>query len=341
MQLPQKIKKAVEESPEIIAAIKGNGKELNWQQFTRTHFNIAARVINKKITNEILANSYLLEMYLVIGQQKLEKEFFRLRCSGIYEFIKHLGNLHEYRVYNWVSGKTLQSYWTGGDAKTIKLNALFVFLQVPFNDWEKWKQVSEKKPDTIKQVLAETGFISQQNSLNKTSQHIIKTYYTGNYFLYYPKTDGSKNIVKTPFIITEHESGQMIVKSVSEGHRYKGKVTGIRDGCLYITNQNLDFDEMEQYVFNIGLETKPQVLFGVSNTVSVKTRLAVALKNILVKQKTNDPSFENIRETEIPYTKKYTGHTEEAIIVQWLRRQQNIIILTEPCCGLEEMRERV
>ena len=33
MQLPQKIKKAVEESPEIIAAIKGNGKELNWQQY--------------------------------------------------------------------------------------------------------------------------------------------------------------------------------------------------------------------------------------------------------------------------------------------------------------------
>ena len=341
MQLPQKIKKAVEESPEIIAAIKGNGKELNWQQFTRTHFNIAARVINKKITNEILANSYLLEMYLVIGQQKLEKEFFRLRCSGIYEFIKHLGNLHEYRVYNWVSGKTLQSYWTGGDAKTIKLNALFVFLQVPFNDWEKWKQVSEKKPDTIKQVLAETGFISQQNSLNKTSQHIIKTYYTGNYFLYYTKTDASQNIIKTPFIIKEHESGQIIVQSVSEGHRYKGKVMGIRDGCLYITNQNLDFDEMEQYIFNVGLETKPHVLFGVSNTVSVKTRLAVGLKNILVKQKTNDPSFENIRETEIPLAKKYTGHTEEATIVQYLRQQKNTIILTEACCSLEEMRGRV
>lgn len=340
MHLPHKIKQAIEGHHEIAAAIKGNGKEHNWQQFTRTHFNIAARIMNRIITKEVLANSYLLEMYLVIGQQKLEKEFFRLRCSGMYEFIKYLSNLHEYRVYNWVSGKTLQSYWNGGEAKAIKLNTLLVFLQVPFSEWEKWKHVTDKKHDSLHHNSAGNGFPGASQMQSKTSQHIIKTYYAGNYFLYYPKTDGSGHIVKTPFIIREHESGQMIVQSVSEGHRYKGKVIGIRDGCLYITNQNLDFDEMEQYVFNIGLETNPQVLFGVSNTVSVKTRLAVGLKNVLVKQKTNDPSFENIRETEIPHSKKYTNQTEEAIIVQWLRKQMHSIILTEACCTLEELKGR-
>lgn len=339
MQLPQKIKLAVETHPEIDTAIKGKGKVHNWQHFTRTHFNVVAGIINKKITKEIIANPHLLEMYLVLGQQKLEKEFLRLRFSSLFEFTKYLNNLHEYRHYNWVSGKTLQSYWNGGDAKDVKLNALLVFLQVPLAHWDKWKHSNDKKQSPH---LSHSATISSSMSpaLNKSSYHIIKSYYAGNYFLYYSKTDGSGSIIKTPFIIKEHESGQMIVVSVSEGHRYKGKVMGIRDGCLYITNQNLDFDEMEQYIFNIGLETNPQVLFGISNTVSVKTRLAVGLRNVLVKQKTNDPSFENIRETEILPSKKYINHTEEAIVVQWLRKQMHNIIITEPCCTLADLRER-
>ena len=173
--------------------------------------------------------------------------------------------------------------------------------------------------------------------LNKSSLSIIKNYYLGNYFLYYQKTDGSKNIIKTPFILKEQENGQVIVKSVSEGHRYSGKVMGIRDGCLYINCQNLDFEEIEQYIFNIGLETKPQVLFGVSNTVSVKNRQAVALKNILVKQQTNDHGFENIQETEIPFAKKYVSQTEEATIVNYLKQSANNVITTPHCCNLRDL----
>lgn len=94
---------------------------------------------------------------------------------------------------------------------------------------------------------------------------------------------------------------------------------------------------MEQYVFNIGLETKPQVLFGVSNTVSVKNRRAVALKNILVKQPVNDPGFDNIQETEIPFTKKYTSMTEEAMVVGYLRQAANNIIITPSCCNLADL----
>ncbi len=179
------------------------------------------------------------------------------------------------------------------------------------------------------------------NGYGKTSLTLIKSYYLGNYFLYYQKTDGSRNIIKTPFILKENESGQIVVKSVSEGHRYSGKVMGIRDGCLYINCQNLDFEEMEQYVFNIGLETKPQVLFGVSNTVSVKNRQAVALKNILIKQLQSDPAFDNIPETEIPFSHKYGSRSEESMVVSYLAHSGNNIIVTPNCCNLEVFAEMV
>jgi hypothetical protein len=328
MHFSDKIKRSIEQDYLVQNALNPRGK-LDWSSFTRTKFNTIARVINKEISREVIANPELIELNLIIGKQKLEKEMERLRCHSLYEFLKLLGNMSEYRVYNWVSGKTLQSYWQGGDCKFIKVNALLAFLKVPMKDWENWQQ--DNRVTTQKPAIPATGF-------SKSSLQVIKSYYLGNYFLYYQKTDGSKNIIKTPFILKEHESGQVIVKSVSEGHRYSGKVMGIRDGCLYINCQNLDFEEMEQYVFNIGLETKPQVLFGVSNTVSVKTRLAVALRNILVKQKTDDPSFDNIQEAEIPFTRKYPNTTEEAIVVTYLKQFTDNIISTPNCCGLEDLK---
>ena len=269
--------------------------------------------------------------------QQLEKQLHNLRQNSVHEFIRHIGNFRDYRVFNWISGKTLQSYWNQGEAKFVKLNALLVFLKVPFLEWEEWQKDSDRKTERYKNSLAKLPFAS--SGISKSSLAIIKKYYLGNYFLYYQKTDGSKHIIKTPFILKEQDSGQVVVKSVSEGYRYSGKVTGIRDGCLYINCQNLDFEEMEQYIFNIGLETKPQVLFGVSNTVSVKNRQAVALKNILVKQQTNDPGFENIQETEIPFSKKYITQTEEALVVNYLKQSTHNIILTQSCCSLGELQK--
>ena len=302
MQLSFKLKKSLESHPEIIAGLKNNNREVNWHRFTRTQFNLVARIINRKITREVLRNPDLVEMNLITGKQHLEKQLFALKCQTVFDFVRYLGNLGEYRIYNWISGKTLQSYWNEGEAKYIKINALLVFLEIPFTDWHSWQKENQRGTESYTASLARNNYSG--NGYGKTSLMLIKSYYLGNYFLYYQKTDGSKNIIKTPFILKENESGQIIVKSVSEGHRYSGKVMGIRDGCLYINCQNLDFEEMEQYVFNIGLETKPQVLFGVSNTVSVKNRQAVALKNILIKQSRNDSAFDNIPETEIPFTHK-------------------------------------
>ena len=335
MFLSEKIKKAIEGHPAVIAALKGKGRDANWSHFTRTQFNLVARVVNRLVSQEVLIKTDLVEMHLVIGKTQLDRQLTSLRCDSLYDFSRHLGNLREYQVFNWISGKTLQSYWQNGEAKYVKINVLLVFLRVPYNDWEVWQKEKNRQTDQYGQSLAKGQ--ASGSGPGKSSLAIIKTYYLGNYFLYYPKTDGSRNIIKTPFILKEHDNGQVIVRSVSEGHRYSGKVMGIRDGCLYIDCQNLDFEEMEQYVFNIGLETKPQVLFGVSNTVSVKNRRAGALKNILVKQQTADPEFGLIPETEIPFSRKYTSRTEESLVMGYFRQAGNNIIITPSCCNLAEL----
>ena len=335
MYLSERIRKAIEVHPGVLSALQGKGKDLNWAHFTRTQFNLLARVINKQVSSAAVANTDLVDMNLIIGKQQLEKQLVRLKCYNVYDFSRHLENLREYQVFNWISGKTLQSYWQQGKAKYIKINVLLVFLQVPFSDWEAWQKEKNRPTDRYGFSLARGS--AQGTGLPKSSLAIVKTYYLGNYFLYYQKTDGSKNIIKTPFVLKEQDNGQVIVTSVSEGHRYSGKVIGIRDGCLYINCQNLDFEEMEQYIFNIGLETKPQVLFGVSNTVSVKNRRAVALKNILIKQQATDPGFEHIPEMEIPFSRKYSTRTEESLVVGYLKQAGNNIIITPSCCNLAEL----
>lgn len=338
MLLSERIKKAIEGNPAVVSALKGKARETNWGNFTRTQFNLVARVINKQVSREILANMDLLEMHMVIGKQQLDKHLTKLRHDNLYEFSRYLRDLREYQVFNWISGKTLQSYWQNGNAKYVKINVLLVFLQVPFIEWEAWQREKNTPVDQYGFSLAKGGVAA--SAMGRSSLTLIRSYYLGNYFLYYQKTDGSKNIIKTPFILKEHDNGQVIVRSVSEGHRYSGKVMGIRDGCLYINCQNLDFEEMEQYVFNIGLETKPEVLFGVSNTVSVKNRRAVALKNILVKQPTQAPGFGEIPEAEIPFSKRYPVRSEESLVVGYFRQASNNIIITPSCCSLSELKNQ-
>jgi hypothetical protein len=339
MQLTEKLKTAIEQHPDITAALKNKNRGTSWDSFTRTQFNLVAKVINKQISKEVLVNPDLVEMSLIIGRHNLETHLRALRSNHIYDFIKYLSGLGEYRVFNWISGKTLQSYWSGGDAKYVKINALTVFLQVPFSEWDEWQKEPDRRMDLYNNNLPRIPVSG--SGFSRNSMAIVKSYYLGNYFLYYPKTDGSAHVIKTPFVLKELDNGQVIVRSVSEGHRYSGKVTGIRDGCLYINCQNLDFEEMEQYVFNIGLETKPQVLFGVSTTVSVRNRRPVALKNILVKQTEEDKNFESIPETEIAFDKPFAADTEEAIIVGYFKGTGNHIITTNSCRRLEDVKKLV
>ena len=333
MLLSYKIKKSIEQHPEIQQLLYAENNQQAWENLTRTHFNNVAQAINKKVTQAVINHPDLAALNFVIGKLKLEKDILNLRCLTVAGFVQQLSKRSEYQVYNWVSGKTLHSYWNNGSAKDVKVNTLLVFLQVPISDWDFWIK-DKQEPDNNK-TFAELSFKTPE--FNHASLSIVKKYYAGNYYLYYQKSDGSSNIIKTPFVINEQSNGELIVQSVSEGHRYLGKVMSLRDGCLYINCQNLDFEEMEQYVFNIGLETNPEVLFGVSTTVSVKERLGVALKNVLVKQKQPDEAFESQPEIEIPFSKTYSSNTEEAIIVNYLKKSVANIIKTMSCCNLRDL----
>ena len=334
MLLSNKIKNGIVKNIEITRVVFQDKINADWSNFTRTNFNNIAQVINKKITKAVIINPDLVDQFIVVGKLKIEKDILNLRCGSVTGFIKHLNDRSEYQIYNWISGKTLQSYWNDGDAKMVKINALLVFLQVPFKDWNNW--ISEAPVSLADEHISnifQFKIIPQDHS----SFSILKKYYVGNYYLYYQKTDGSQNIIKTPFLLKEDKTGQILMHSVSEGHHYNGMVMGVKDGCLYINCQNVDFEEMEQYVFNIGLETKPEVLFGVSTTISVKERLGVALKNVLVKQKTNVEGFEKEREIEISFSKKYEDVSEESIIVAYLKNSFCNIIKTQSCCNLSDL----
>jgi len=113
------------------------------------------------------------------------------------------------------------------------------FLEIPFADWESWqKETSRTHADTLK-VLPANNFSG--NGFGKSSLSLIKSLLSRKLFsLLSEKPTAVKNIIKNTFILKEHESGQIIVKSVSEGHRIWAKLMGIRDGCLYINCQNLD-----------------------------------------------------------------------------------------------------
>ncbi len=341
MEVNQKIKDGIQNSILIEAYVRMNGMPPNWASFTRTQFNQISFLINKKVTERVIENSDILESGLIIGISKLEELLRKQGFKSSQDFIHYLSSKSHYRPICWISGKTLHSYWQGTKAKNMKLHVLLLFLDVDFKHWEEWL-LDDKQGTLHPKSIAEPPIFPKEPKEyfpQNSGLKIIRNYYQGQYYLYYQKCDNSKNIIKTPFTIRENDSGKIIVRSISEGHRYLGEVIGIRDGCVYINCQNLDFEEVEQYIFNIGLETKPEILFGVSNTVSVKSRMAVALKNILVKQKIEKEHFEKESEIEIHYSKTYADETEESLIVQYLKQSTNNIILTANCCSLEDLRD--
>ena len=77
MLLAEKIKLAIEEHPDIVAALNNKTKNGRWEGFTRTQFNLAAKVINRQISKEVLVNPDLVEMNLIMGKQHLDKQLRR------------------------------------------------------------------------------------------------------------------------------------------------------------------------------------------------------------------------------------------------------------------------
>lgn len=328
--IAKKIKEAIEANPELQEQLQQAGMGAEWKKFNRTVFDFLARRINKKVTQQAIAQPSLVLEKMIIGKDQLVRAIPEKVQSSEEGISEYLGN--QKRPINWISGKTLHSYWNNGKPKETKLNALLVYLQVKVMDWEAWKN-----PSTTITIQKP----SRKNARKAGHHDLIKNYFLGSYHLYYQKSDSSKNLVKAPFVIIADDRGNVLAETLTEGHPYRSSLVELRDGILYIHCENQLFDEKENHIFNVGNETSPEVLFGVSNTISVKKKLAIGIRNVLVKQKISlTPS--NFVEKEISFNVPQNKlDQEEATVLLYFLKQEINHINTQHCCPFSVLEESV
>lgn len=327
--IPQRIKHAVEASPELNEQLLAAGMGLDWKKFNRTVFDFLARRINRKVTQLAAAQPALLTEKLILGKDQFQ-HLIADQHLNTDEAITHYF-LTQKRPFIWISGKTLHSYWNKGKAKETKLNVLLAYLDVPFMDWDDWKSAV---------VSAGIKFSQPKLTRKSSNQDLIKKYFLGSYALYYQKSDSSKNLVKAPFLIDVDERGQAYAQTLTEGHPYRSSLIELRDGILYIHCENQVFDEKENHIFNVGNETNPEVLFGVSNTISVKKKMAIGIRNLLVKQK-QAFTEETFLEKEIPFDSTTKLSREETIVLKHFLMQPVNLINSQHCCPLSVLESKV
>ena len=327
--IPIRIKESIEANPELNEQLLANGLGLDWKKFNRTVFDFIARRINKKVTQAAVDNPSLITEKLILGKDQIQSLLFDKKLNTENDLILFIKN--QKRPFIWLSGKTLYSYWNKGQAKNTKLNVLLTFLDVEIADWDDWKKTH---------LQSNFKHIPSRSRKIIGPQELIRNYYQGSYYLYYQKSDGSQALIKAPFIIASDDRGQIYAETLTEGHPYRSNFMEIREGILYIHCENQLFDEKENHIFNVGNETDPEVLFGVSNTISVKKRIAIGIRNVLVKQKEifNEETFV---EKEIPFDYISDIDTEETIILKHFLKQGINLINSQHCCTLSALREKV
>lgn len=342
--MKQKIFNAIENDEKIKLILENRTNIKDWRGFTRTHFNIIAKEINKKVSEKVAENPVYISDYLLLGKDKVENLAFEFNLKYPAEVIDYLDLTSSNKPFNWISGKTLERYWTDDSVKPkdLKLNVLLTYLNVPIKDWDEWKYYSS--PNTFKSAVVQKPPVAEENDLiispkDRIFFKNIRRYYLGSYYLYYIKTD-NKRIVKTPFIIKE-EGNKIVVESTSEGHRYKSTVIKNMLKSMYVVCTNLDWEQEEEvYLFNIGLETNPEVIFGVSITLTSKSGIPVAIKNVLIKQSSDVTYLDDESETELLFRNEDTNE-EERVIVEYFKKVSSQILFGEYCCTFDEFKETV
>lgn len=328
--LSNKIKSNIETSELLEPAISHLKNNKDWQSFTRTIFMNIAKIINRKVTEYVIESPQLIEENVLIGINELDRIFKLHSLHTVADFIKHLKEIPKYRTYNWISGKTLQSYWNEANAKDKKVNVLLTFLGVDQSEWDNWK--AEYSSVNISKA------INMENNppIDEKTNYLLKKYYLGHYFRYYQKADQSDCIIKAPFIIRESTNGDVIAESKTVGHRYKSFAIQISDGALYIDFKNIDWDEREHHILNIGIATYPKVLIGVSNSLNNRKQ-AIAKRNVLIRQ-THTYDFEQVSNLEIPYDKVFEKRNNDAIVLDFFKKRKNNLIITSLYYNMDELK---
>ncbi len=327
---PLKIRQAVQNHTELNKALEQADLGTDWKKFNRTLFDFIARHISKVVTQRALENPQLIHEKIIIGKDQIQRILEEKKLKEEEDFLNWLTNTK--RAFHWISGKTLQSYWQNGQPKETKLNVLLVFLGVPQKSWDEWKIESNTKsflPDPTFKVNSRRG-----------TQELIKKYFCGSYYLYYSKSDLSPTLIKAPFTLAEDEQGNMVAETITEGHLYRSNLIELREGILYIHCENLVFNEKENHIFNVGNETNPEVLFGISNTISVKSKLAIGIRNVLIRQKKKFTTA-SFLEKEISFLEKSKLDNEETIVLAYFRQQGVNLITSHHCCSLKVLKNEV
>jgi hypothetical protein len=320
----KRIREQIEDHPLVKSSINVSRYGKDWSQYPRTVFEGIARKINQDVTQKAIINPVLIADNLIVGQDELDTVFFKQSFTTLDDFLKELHSLNSYKPYHWISGKTLHSYWNNGNAKDKKLNVLLTFLGIPLEEWDEWKN---QEPENI--------LLPSSDQEHSHSMNVLRKYFTGCYYRYYQKTDNSPTLVKTPFIIRTSFNGEPVVETKTIGHEYRSMQIAMRDGALYIDCENIDWDEKESFIFNVGFETNPQVLIGVSNTLN-RRKQALGIKNVLVRQV--DPfDYRSVAGREIPFDGKEPVSEEEASVLSYFKNAEDNLIITHYCYSLEEL----
>ncbi|MBS1507823.1 MAG: hypothetical protein JSS79_14365 [Bacteroidetes bacterium] len=328
--IPLKIRQAIQNHPELTKALAQADLSTDWKKFNRTVFDFIARHISKVVTQRALESPQLVHEKIIIGKDQLQRLSEEKKLKSEDDFLQWLSATK--RTFHWISGKTLQSYWQNGQPKETKLNVLLVFLGIPQKSWDDWKMVK-----------ASSSFLlspPQKTSSRKGNQELIRKYFLGSYFLYYSKSDLSPTLIKAPFTLAEDEQGNLVAETITEGHLYRSSLIELREGILYIHCENLVFNEKENHIFNVGNETNPEVLFGISNTISVKSKLAIGIRNVLIRQK-KPFTTETFAEKEINFAEKNNLSDEEATALAYFRMQKTNVISAHHCCSLEVLKKEI
>ena len=310
----------MEASDELSKSINFHRYGREWEFFPRTAFESISRKINHQVTKRVIDDPELVTEHLIIGEDELESVFFRYGLKSWGDFIQFLESNNGLKPFNWISGKTLQSYWNGGNPKDKKYNVLLTYLNIPRDLWEEWKQPT---PDTP--ILP----------FDRSNTSLLKRHYLGAYYRYYQRSDESRVLVKTPLIIREDAKGDVIVETKTMGHRYRSTYVAIRDGALYIDCENIDWNEKENHIYNIGFETDPDIVVGVSNTLN-RRKQAIAVRNVLVKQR--DPyDYSKTDVVEIPYETVFKESCDDQRMVEFFSKSSCNILQTAYIYSLPEL----
>jgi hypothetical protein len=323
--IPSRIKQTIEKSDAINGNIDAHIYGQDWPNYTRTIFMKIAKIINKNVTQRVITKACLVKDCLLIGENEIEKILFKGGHTSIDNFISSLKELPPHRTHNWISGKTLQSYWNGANAKDKKLNVLLTYLDIDQREWDEWKN-SDLTPIYRNKVT---------DSKQEHSNYLLKKYYLGSYYRYYQKADNSNVVIKTPFKIREDSSGNVIAESKTVGHRYKSFSIEISDGAMYIDCKNVDWDEREHHIFNIGIATSPEVLIGVSSSLNNRKQ-AISKRNVIIRQKTA-VDYERTGAIELPYDMQFEEKCDDSIAVDFFKKRKNNLIITSLYYSLNEL----